>query len=99
MASNMNTVTTAPSAARLHDSMTGSADPFASVGYTFFNTTTTESRHDRRVSAESAPPAYAEDDALPPPSYSVKDEPMTLARYMFKFGFRASPAASSTSPC
>ena len=80
------TATPAPAYAT-HNSRAACNDPFSSSGYTFF--APSPSRHDRRVSAEF-PPAYMESEAMPPPSYSLKDEPATLAMYLFKFGFRTS---------
>lgn len=50
-------------------------------GYTLSSSRTHESRHDRSIS--DVPPPYVED--LPP--YTRKDEPETLAKYLFKFGF------------
>ncbi|KAF8999224.1 hypothetical protein BDZ89DRAFT_1082823 [Hymenopellis radicata] len=63
-------------------------DAFTSVGYSF-SAETRESRHDRRISAELPP--YLEYEALPPPEYTLKDEPITLAMYLFKFGFLFPP--------
>ncbi|KAK7446342.1 hypothetical protein VKT23_014548 [Stygiomarasmius scandens] len=73
-----------------------------SLGYTFSlsRSSTRESRHDRRLSLSDletenaerdvelgmAPPAYEE-----PPVYTKKDEPITLAMYLFKFGFLFPP--------
>lgn len=51
---------------------------------------TDESRRDlRRVSTGDAPPPYHDTEL---PAYSVKadEEPMTLAKYFFKFGFGTS---------
>ncbi|KAL0060500.1 hypothetical protein AAF712_012733 [Marasmius tenuissimus] len=68
----------------------------AFFGYTF-STSVTESRHDRRISSSDvdlelgmayetspdiAPPPYVE-----PPEYTKSAEPITLAKYLFKFGF------------
>jgi hypothetical protein len=60
----------------------------------FFGATlssTSESRHDRRISSDSSleqglglPPAYPD---MPPPEYTKRAEPDTLAMYLFKFGF------------
>ncbi|KIL59763.1 hypothetical protein M378DRAFT_193764 [Amanita muscaria Koide BX008] len=47
---------------------------------------TTESRHDRRASAESLPP-YPLAESLPTYSRWNNEEPATLAMYLFKFGF------------
>lgn len=55
-------------------------------GYTLASSSTRDSRHDRRISAAEslAPPSY--DEA---PEYTQKPkEPVTLAMYLFKFGFR-----------
>jgi len=49
-------------------------------GYTLSSSRTHDSRHDRRLS--DVPPPYAE-----PPVYTLKDQPVTLAMYLFKFGF------------
>ncbi|THU81829.1 hypothetical protein K435DRAFT_767076 [Dendrothele bispora CBS 962.96] len=73
-----------------------------SLGYTFSlsRSSTRESRHDRRLSildleADNAdgdvelgmaPPAYEE-----PPVYTKREEPITLAMYLFKFGFLFPP--------
>ncbi|KAF9008147.1 hypothetical protein BDZ89DRAFT_1079150 [Hymenopellis radicata] len=65
-----------------------STDALAAVGYTF-STETRESRHDRRISTELPP--YMEYEASPPPKYTLKDEPVTLAMYLFKFGFLFPP--------
>lgn len=53
-------------------------------GYTLSHSSTHESRHDQRISAEVLPP-YLE----APPAYQKKasSEPATLAMYLFKFGF------------
>ncbi|KAJ7574641.1 hypothetical protein C8J56DRAFT_802681 [Mycena floridula] len=45
-----------------------------------------ESRHDRRLSSSDVPPPYQA-----PPEYSAKAEPITLAAYLFKFGFLFPP--------
>lgn len=66
-------------------SRSSAQDALAAAGYTFAPETTRESRHDRRISVEL--PAYAEVDSMPPPQYAVKDEPLTLSMYLFKFGF------------
>ncbi|KAF8882700.1 hypothetical protein BD779DRAFT_1647995 [Infundibulicybe gibba] len=51
----------------------------------FFGSTTTESRHDsRRSSVAESLPAYCGDTL---PEYTPKAEPVTLAMYLFKFGF------------
>lgn len=66
--------------------------PSNAVGDLFANAR--ESRHDRRLSMSSfdgdAPPSYQDVEALPLPSYSERGykEPVTLAMYLFKFGFR-----------
>ncbi|KAF8896580.1 hypothetical protein BD779DRAFT_1496677 [Infundibulicybe gibba] len=58
----------------------------AFFGYTFASSRTHESRHDRRIS-EVLPP-YTEDL---PPTYTEKAEHITLAMYLFKFGFLFPP--------
>ncbi|KAH6901508.1 hypothetical protein BKA70DRAFT_1308869 [Coprinopsis sp. MPI-PUGE-AT-0042] len=63
-------------------------------GYRFASSATQESRHDGRSRASSimipadaeALPAYAEDDDSLP-QYTPHAEPVTLAMYLFKFGF------------
>ncbi|KAJ6608706.1 hypothetical protein B0H10DRAFT_2067078 [Mycena sp. CBHHK59/15] len=85
----------APSAAMTHPArsspvqhMTNPLDDF--FGYTLASSRTRESRHDRRISAaESAlePPPYVE-----APEYTEHaKEPVTLAMYLFKFGFLFPP--------
>ncbi|KAK7032808.1 hypothetical protein R3P38DRAFT_2918991 [Favolaschia claudopus] len=72
----------APSAA--FHSTTNPVDDF--FGY---SSRTHDSRHDRRISvAESslAPPPYVE-----APEYTKRDEPVTLAMFLFKFGFLFPP--------
>ncbi|KAF9483628.1 hypothetical protein BDN70DRAFT_799415 [Pholiota conissans] len=70
-------------------------DPMdASFGYTM-NSGTHESRHDasRResLSAEVLPP-YDEEAGIPFPAYTLHaPEPLTLAMYLFKFGFLFPP--------
>jgi hypothetical protein len=70
-------------------------DPIdAFFGYRFASSATQESRHDSRSRASSimipadveALPAYAEDDDSLP-EYTPHAEPVTLAMYLFKFGF------------
>ncbi|KAL0576497.1 hypothetical protein V5O48_005472 [Marasmius crinis-equi] len=71
----------------------------AFFGYTF--SSVSESRHDRRISSSDvdlelgmacetspdiAPPPYVE-----PPEYTKSAEPITLAKYLFKFGFLFPP--------
>ncbi|KAF9003352.1 hypothetical protein BDQ17DRAFT_1326179 [Cyathus striatus] len=57
-------------------------------GYTFNSSRTQDSRHDRRVS--EVPPPYAEESGLP--EYTLHaPEPVTLAMYLFKFGFLFPP--------
>ncbi|KAJ3502733.1 hypothetical protein NLJ89_g8751 [Agrocybe chaxingu] len=64
----------------------------ASFGYTFASSPTHESRHDRRQSLSEAPPAYAEEAGIPLPDYTIHaPEPVTLAMYLFKFGFLFPP--------
>ncbi|KAJ8095698.1 hypothetical protein PM082_022956 [Marasmius tenuissimus] len=72
----------------------------ALFGYTF-SASVAESRHDRRISSSDvdlelgiayetspdiAPPPYVE-----PPEYTKSAEPITLAKYLFKFGFLFPP--------
>ncbi|KAF8909135.1 hypothetical protein CPB85DRAFT_1222176 [Mucidula mucida] len=71
-----------------HASRSSIEDTFTSVGYSF-SADTRESRHDLCSSAELPP--YMEYEALPPPEYTLKDEPITLAMYLFKFGFLFPP--------
>ncbi|KAK7446357.1 hypothetical protein VKT23_014563 [Stygiomarasmius scandens] len=86
-----------PTTALTHEPSTHPVDT-APLGYTFAlsRSSTSDSRHDRRLSLSDleiqnaerdvelgmAPPAYEE-----PPVYTKKDEPLTLAMYLFKFGF------------
>lgn len=58
-------------------------------GYTMYTSPTHDSRHDeRRQSLADVPPPYAEESAVPLPEYSLHaPEPVTLAMYLFKFGF------------
>ncbi|KAJ7510461.1 hypothetical protein B0H11DRAFT_2183991 [Mycena galericulata] len=85
----------APSAAVTHversstvKNTTNPVDDF--FGYTLASSRTRDSRHDRRISAAEsalAPPPY--DEA---PEYTQKPkEPVTLAMYLFKFGFLFPP--------
>ncbi len=79
----------APSPVMTHTTRTvsGSRDPLDD----FFGSTlrTHDSRHDERTqSLADVPPAYAEESAFPLPEYSLHaPEPVTLAMYLFKFGF------------
>ncbi|KAH9476670.1 hypothetical protein JR316_0010584 [Psilocybe cubensis] len=59
-------------------------------GYTF---STHDSRHDeRRQSLSDVPPPYAEESAIPLPEYTLHaPEPVTLAMFLFKFGFLFPP--------
>ena len=60
-----------------------------SFGYTFSSSRTHESRHDRRQSIADIPPPYLEESGIPLPEYTLHaPEPVTLAMYLFKFGFR-----------
>ena len=73
-------------------------DPMdAYFGYTFSSSRTHESRHDeRRQSMSDVPPPYAEESAIPLPEYTLHaPEPVTLAMYLFKFGFCACSLCSS----
>ncbi|KAJ7352376.1 hypothetical protein DFH08DRAFT_858690 [Mycena albidolilacea] len=84
----------APSAAAIHlertssvHSTTNPVDDF--FGYSLTSSRTRDSRHDRRISvAESlAPPPY-----MDAPEYTEHArEPVTLAMYLFKFGFLFPP--------
>jgi hypothetical protein len=79
-------------------------DPMdASFGYTLSSSRTHESRHDaarRQSLSADVPPPYDEEAAIPLPGYTLHaPEPLTLAMYLFKFGFRASapcPRAHAT---
>ncbi|TFK38466.1 hypothetical protein BDQ12DRAFT_581082, partial [Crucibulum laeve] len=63
-------------------------DPLDSFfGYTLSSSRSHESRHDHRIS-EVLPP-YVEESNLP--AYSAYEEPVTLAMYLFKFGFLFPP--------
>jgi hypothetical protein len=72
-------------------------DPIdASFGYTLSlsSSRTHESRHDgsrRQSLSGDVPPPYDEEAAIPLPGYTLHaPEPLTLAMYLFKFGFCAS---------
>ena len=91
------TYTSAPPAAA-SSSSPAAADPVMSeFGYTLY-LQTHDSRHDEDVSRRRSlsdfapPPAYAEELAendIPLPGYTLHaPEPVTLAMYLFKFGFR-----------
>ncbi|KAF8151724.1 hypothetical protein B0H34DRAFT_862103 [Crassisporium funariophilum] len=56
-------------------------------GYTFSSSRTHESRHDQSIA--DVPPPYVEESILP--AYSPYAEPITLAMYLFKFGFLFPP--------
>jgi hypothetical protein len=59
-----------------------------SFGYTLSTSRSHESRHDRRQSIADIPPPYSEESAIPLPEYTLHaPEPVTLAMYLFKFGF------------
>ncbi|KAJ7760738.1 hypothetical protein DFH07DRAFT_867848 [Mycena maculata] len=85
----------APSTAVIHlersssvQNTTNPVDDF--FGYTLVSSQTRDSRHDRRISAAestAAPPPY---DEAPEYTQKVK-EPVTLAMYLFKFGFLFPP--------
>ncbi|KAF8896865.1 hypothetical protein CPB84DRAFT_1731520 [Gymnopilus junonius] len=61
-------------------------------GYTLSSSRTHESRHDRRQSAADVLPPYAEEAEIPLPGYTLHaPEPMTLAMYLFRFGFLFPP--------
>jgi hypothetical protein len=66
-----------------HKRTTNGSDPIDE----FFGMTR-ESRHDRRPSVDALPAYVAHEVALPRYS-AVAPEPITLAMYLFKFGFRA----------
>ena len=60
-----------------------------SFGYTLSTSRSHESRHDQRQSTADIPPPYSEESAIPLPEYTLHSpEPVTLAMYLFKFGFR-----------
>lgn len=85
-----------PPAAVVHDSPSSSLqiDPFDSFfGYTLSQSSTRDSQHDEyrpssRFSdiSDITPPSYVE----PPEYQSRQTEPVTLAMFLFKFGFRTS---------
>ncbi|KAF8912153.1 hypothetical protein CPB84DRAFT_1812276 [Gymnopilus junonius] len=64
-------------------------------GYTLLSSRTLESRHDERresIADVAPPPPYAEEPEIPLPGYSVRaPEPVTLAMYLFFFGFLFPP--------
>ncbi|EEB96428.1 hypothetical protein MPER_04442 [Moniliophthora perniciosa FA553] len=67
-----------------------------SLGYNFDFSASTESRHDRRISADVDLEVGLPDEPLPsyeePPEYTTKNlDPATLAMYLFKFGFLFPP--------
>ncbi|KAF8181793.1 hypothetical protein BJ912DRAFT_979133 [Pholiota molesta] len=71
-------------------------DPMdASFGYTLSSSRTHESRHDaarRQSLSADVPPPYDEEAAIPLPGYTLHaPEPLTLAMYLFKFGFLFPP--------
>ncbi|KAF9049497.1 hypothetical protein BDZ89DRAFT_1057382 [Hymenopellis radicata] len=86
------TTTSLPSPVLVHTSPCVIQDNCSidALGYSFFPSSTRQSRHDHRLSAAELP-SYSEFEAMPPPQYSVKDEPVTLAMYLFKFGFLFPP--------
>ncbi|CAA7267837.1 unnamed protein product [Cyclocybe aegerita] len=74
--------------------LTHMMDPMdASFGYTFTSSKSThESQHDRRQSLSDVHPPYAEEAGIPLPDYTLHaSEPVTLAMYLFKFGFLFPP--------
>jgi hypothetical protein len=78
-------------------------DPMdASFGYTLSSSRTHESRHDaarRQSLSADVPPPYDEEAAIPLPGYTLHaPEPLTLAMYLFKFGFRASSPSPRAHP-
>ncbi|KAJ7638121.1 hypothetical protein B0H17DRAFT_1106204 [Mycena rosella] len=80
----------APSAAVTHLERSSSAPNTTNPVDDFFGSRTRDSRHDRRISAAesaAAPPPYV--DA---PEYTARpQEPVTLAMFLFKFGFLFPP--------
>ncbi|KIM44061.1 hypothetical protein M413DRAFT_68180 [Hebeloma cylindrosporum] len=63
-----------------------------SFGYTLSSSRSHDSRHDRRQSIADIPPPYSEESAIPLPEYALHaPEPVTLAMYLFKFGFLFPP--------
>jgi len=69
-------------------SPTETTDPIDDFfGHTLSSSPTHESRHDRRIS-DAPPPPYGDAETLP--VYALHAEPVTLAMYLFKFGFCAS---------
>ncbi|KDR72976.1 hypothetical protein GALMADRAFT_26921, partial [Galerina marginata CBS 339.88] len=80
-----HTAWTAP-AARMMDPMD------EQFGYTLSSSRTHESRHDQRQSIADIPPPYAEEADITLPEYTLHaPEPMTLAMYLFRFGFLFPP--------
>ncbi|KAK0468995.1 uncharacterized protein EV420DRAFT_1296849 [Desarmillaria tabescens] len=65
--------------------------PVGDLGYNFSLSSTRQSRHDHHRTSVEMPPSYLESDPAPPPEYTQKDEPVTLAMYLFKFGFLFPP--------
>ncbi|KAK0498900.1 hypothetical protein EDD18DRAFT_54750 [Armillaria luteobubalina] len=81
-----------PAPALVHSARSSVAtmNPVDDLGYNFALSSTRQSRHDHHTSVE-LPPSYLESDPAPPPEYTQKDEPVTLAMYLFKFGFLFPP--------
>jgi hypothetical protein len=84
---------TLPQAAVTQPERSVSTPSSSSLGYNFDFTPSSESRHDRRISADvDLELGLPIDEPLPPyvepPEYTSKNEdPATLAKYLFKFGF------------
>ncbi|SJL10549.1 uncharacterized protein ARMOST_13936 [Armillaria ostoyae] len=88
----MSSPSSVPAPALVHSARSSVAtmNPVDDLGYNFSLSPTRQSRHDHRTSVEM-PPSYLESDPAPPPEYTQKDEPVTLAMYLFKFGFLFPP--------
>jgi hypothetical protein len=56
-------------------------------GYTFSSSRTHESRHEQSLADTQSPPPYVAEDADLPAYARKAPEPITLAKYLFKFGF------------
>ncbi|KAK7056463.1 hypothetical protein VNI00_003018 [Paramarasmius palmivorus] len=88
---------TLPQAAVTQPERSVSTPSSSSLGYNFDFTPSSESRHDRRISADvDLEQGLPIDEPLPPyvepPEYTSKNEdPATLAKYLFKFGFLFPP--------
>ncbi|KAI3597848.1 hypothetical protein WG66_012545 [Moniliophthora roreri] len=87
---------TLPQAAVTQPERSSTPSTSSSLGYNFDFSTSTESRHDRQISAEVDLELGLPDEPLPsyeePPEYTSKNQdPATLAMYLFKFGFLFPP--------